>query len=694
MSRKRSRRPSRQPLADGADARRSEKAGAAHRSRVPQWLIAAGLVAGTALVYASVASFNFVNLDDRHYIHENPEVVSGLSWNSIRWSFTTQHAANWHPLTWISHMADCQFFGLAPGPPHVVNLLLHITSVCVLFVVLRRMMGRVGPSAFASALFAIHPLHVESVAWVSERKDVLSGLFAMLTIAAYAAYASRPSIGRYVLVAVLFIAGLLAKPMLVTLPFVLLLLDIWPLARLETSSPGRLAAEKVPLLALSGVSSVLTFFAQRHGLAVVGVDTLPPVPRIEHAMISAVIYLRQTVWPANLAAFYPLTAISWLQATLAAAFLIALSVAALHLRRRAPYLIVGWLWFLGMLVPVIGLVQVGAASHADRYTYLPHVGLFIALAYGAADMTGHLPRQVVIGSALGVLLALALTAHGQVAYWANSVALWTRTVDVNPDSYRAHFNLADALMEENHVAPALAEYQRSLDLNPDFARAQLDLARTLAQSGRTAEALPHYEAALRLTPSDPDTLNGYGNALAALGRLPDAARALQAAIRLRPDFAEALSNLGSVLLTQGQTDEAIANYARAAALEPQSADVHGNFANALYLRGRTTEAIAEARRALTLAPNMASAHEILGLALQAAHQPQEAAGELNEALRLEPSHGRWHYRLALVMLDLHQRGEAIAHLRTAVNLEPGFTPARDLLAELLKAPGAANGGRS
>ncbi len=692
MSRKRTRRHTRHPLADSEDARRSQEARAVRPPYLSRWLIAASLAAGTALVYAGVAHFNFVNLNDRHYIHENPEVVAGLSWSGIRWAFTTQHAANWHPLTWISHMVDCQLFGLAPGPPHVVNLLLHIASVCVLFLVLCRMTGRVGPSAFASALFAIHPLHVESVAWVAERKDVLSGLFAMLTVAAYAGYATRPSVGRYVLMTTLFAAGLLVKPMLVTLPFALLLLDVWPLDRIRTTTWGRLAAEKVPLLVLSAVSSVMTFLAQRQGLAVVGTDQLPLVPRIEHAVVAAVIYLRQTIWPANLAAFYPLTAISWAQATLAAVLLVALSVGALRLRRRAPYLIVGWLWFVGMLIPVIGLVQVGAEAHADRYTYLPHVGLFIALAFGAAEATRLLPRTLVTGTALGVLVLLAIATNRQLMYWANSVALWTRAVEVTPDSYRAHFNLADAFNEDNRVTPALAEYQRSLALNPDFGRAQLDFAQALAQSGRTTDALPHFEAALRLSPSDPDTLNGYGNALAALGRFPEAARALQAAIRLRPGFPEALSNLGSVLLTQGQIDDAIANYARAAELQPESADVHSNFANALYLRGRTTEAIAEARRAISLAPGMASAHEILGLALQAARQPQDAAREMNEALRLEPSHARWHYRLALVLVDLHQPAEAIAHLRVAVSQEPGFTPARNLLAELLKSPAGVRGG--
>src|SRR6266571_5542154 len=411
------------------------------RLNTPRLLVAVGvcvsLVVFTWIVFGQTLRHDFVNYDDPRYVYQNTRITSGLNISGIAWAFTHIHSENWHPLTTITHMLDCQLYGLKASGHHFTNVLLHTIAVLLLFVVLQQMTGAFWRSAFVAALFAIHPLHVESVAWVAERKDVLSGVFFMLTLLAYFHYTRAPSNLRYLIVAFVFALGLMSKPMLVTLPFVLLLLDYWPLERIKAQRPDigrqllKLIAEKIPLIVLSAVSGVITFLAQRHAIG--WTEQLPMLARINNAIVTYVIYVRQMFWPGNLAVFYPHpeNRLPQWEIGLAVALLACITTTALVLRKVAPYLITGWFWYLGMLVPVIGLVQVGWQGHADRYTYLPQVGLYIAGTWAIADLTASFRRRILLGAAaLLIIGALSWTAWIQTSYWRDSEMLFTHALAV------------------------------------------------------------------------------------------------------------------------------------------------------------------------------------------------------------------------------------------------------------------------
>src|SRR5262245_61167751 len=404
---------------------------------VTDLLVCLGLVAVTLAVFGQTLTHDFVNFDDHVYVYENPLVIRGLSTEGVIEAFTHTHARNWHPLTTLSHMLDCQLYGLNAGGHHLTNIILHTISVLLLLLVLKQMTGALWQSAFVAALFAIHPLHVESVAWIAERKDVLSAVFLMLTLAAYARYVRAPSARRYLLVALLFGFGLMSKSMLVTLPFVLLLLDYWPLDRFgaHKSEVRRrlptLIKEKIPFLALSTFSCMATLFAQRQGPS--AIDQLPFLWRLENAFVTYVTYVWQMLWPARLAVFYPHPndRLPLLQVTGAVALLVGTSLVVISLRRTLPYLVTGWFWYLGMLVPVIGVVQVGEQAHADRYTYLPQVGLYIMIAWTVGDLLVESTRRR--RALVGVIAAMAVVslsarAFGQTSYWKNSETLWNHAL--------------------------------------------------------------------------------------------------------------------------------------------------------------------------------------------------------------------------------------------------------------------------
>ncbi len=462
-------------------------------------VIALALAALVAAVYAPVRHFDFVQLDDPAYVTENPRVLRGLTLDGAAWALTTGHAANWHPVTWLSHMLDVELFGVAAGPHHLTNLLLHAANTLLLFGLLLRMTGALWRSAFVAALFGIHPLHVESVAWVAERKDVLSTLFWLLTTWAYVAYVRARAPRRtvaYVLALLLFAVGLMAKPMLVTLPFTLLLLDWWPLGRWDAATPPRsslwpLVREKIPFFALAAASSVATFVVQQRGGAVSAVGSEPSALRLQNALVSAVAYLRDMVWPAGLTMIYPFPSSipAW---HVAAACLVVggVSFAAWRLARSHPFLAVGWLWYLGTLVPVLGLVRVGLQARADRYTYVPLIGVFIALAWGGAALAGRvrlrLPGRPALQSAAlavlaaAVVLALALAARQQVGYWKDNVTLWTRAtvLTLHMDEYEAHMSLGATLADQGRTDEALRHFAEAVRLRPDSAearRAEYDL---------------------------------------------------------------------------------------------------------------------------------------------------------------------------------------------------------------------------
>ncbi len=641
------------PSGDNPATQSSERADSFLSKRV--FLACVILIALSVIVYAPLAGFGFVTWDDPTYVYSNPQVAQGLTWQGIQWAFTSTVASNWHPATWLSHMLDVQLYGMNPGPHHITSLVLHILNTLLLFGLLFRMTGAWGRSAFAAGLFALHPLHVESVAWIAERKDVLSTLFWMLTIAAYVAYVRRPRPGRYLLVLALFGLGLMAKPMLVTLPFVLLLLDFWPLQRVEVGHsagqsalaafrqqvPGllRLVREKLPLFALAAVSSAVTVLAQRHGGAVRGLEAVPLGLRLANALAAYLAYIGKMVWPVRLAAFYPLGAATPVfEACLGALLLFAVTVFAVRARRRHGYLLVGWLWYVGTLVPVIGLVQVGDQSMADRYTYVPLIGLFLIAAWGAPELLARWQHgRLALPAAAGcVLLACAALAGAQVRYWSDSAALWQRALAVTEGNYIAHNELGDILMEQGRVEEAIPHFVESLRIKPGFALAQINLGLALMRQGKFDEAARSFGEAVRITPGFAEAHDEWGQALARQGKFDEAIGQYTEAVRLKPDFALAQANLGTALMQQGRFDEAARSLEEALRLKPEFPEAHHRLGNVLARQGRANEAIGQYTEALRLKPDFAEAHNDLGVTLGQQGRLEEAAQHFGEALRLKP----------------------------------------------------------
>ena len=568
--------------------------------------IVAGLAVATLVAYAPVRQFDFVDLDDSWYVYQNPSVLAGLTWSSIAWAFTTGHAANWHPLTWLSHMTDVDLFGPAPGPHHAVNLALHVAATLVLFGWWRQMTGAVGRSAFVAALFALHPLHVESVAWVSERKDVLSSVLWFLTAWAYTAHVSASSQfwrrrAGYAVVIALYAMGLLAKPMLVTLPFTLLLLDVWPLRRIDPRlSPRawlRLFVEKAPLFALAAASSAITFVVQRQGGAVSALEAMPGATRFANALVAYVVYLRKTIWPVDLAVFYPYPPgfNIWFVAG-CATFLLVITALVIRVGDRWPYAFVGWLWYVGTLVPVIGLVQVGTQAMADRYTYIPLIGIFALVAWGAVDLLGRYARAALPAAAVVVILMSAAATRAQVLHWRDSLAIWQHAVAVTAGNYRAHNSLGAVLGNQGRTAEAIVQFEEALRLRPDHSEAHHihhNLGRALADTGRLNDSLPHYREALRIKPDFAEAHNNLGLALASLGRFDEARQHYERALQAAPSMAIAHNNLGLALHGLGRPDEAIARYTEAIRLDPAYAEAYNNRGYVHGSAGRSDPAIAD-----------------------------------------------------------------------------------------------------
>ena len=528
-------------------------------------VICAALIAITWIVFAQTLGHEFVNYDDPAYVSENENIRSGLNWHSVAWAFTHVHSQNWHPLTTMSHMLDCQLFGLKPGAHHFVNVLLHSASAVLLFLLLEQMTRNGGgiatlwSSAFVAAIFAIHPLHVESVAWISERKDVLSGLFFMLTLLAYFRYTRKPNIWRDLVMSILFACGLMSKPMLVTLPIVLLLLDYWPLNRFEQSNAVKLVLEKVPLAVLSIASAVVTLIVQNEGIGLVRPEVLPLSWRFTNAFSVYLIYVWQMIWPANLALGYshPARLPIW-EVAGSAALLIAISLCIFAGRKRSPYLIVGWAWYLIMLLPVIGLVQVGGQSHADRYTYLPQVGLYIAATWGVVDLSRwrRYPSPVLGAAAAIILTALSLRAASQVWYWHDSERLWRHVLAVTTQNEVAHLGLGRFLLEQKRLDGGIIEYESAAKIgqpNPDI---ETTLANLLLKQGRMEEAIQHYQNVIQLEPSSALAHYNLAVGLHRQGHLTEAIVHYKAALKIDPNYPDAEYFLGEALLQNGQPDEA------------------------------------------------------------------------------------------------------------------------------------------
>jgi Flp pilus assembly protein TadD len=556
-------------------------------------------------VFGQTIRYNFVNFDDDLYVYDSRAIKAGLTTKGIAAAFTTPHARNWHPLTTISHMLDCQLYGLNAGRHHATNMLLHTFAVLLLFRVLQQMTSSIWKSSLVAALFAVHPLHVESVAWVSERKDVLSAVFFFLMLSAYTSYARGPSVGRYLLVAGLFGAGLMSKAMLVTAPVILLLLDYWPLRRTagrktkskhrtvalsgHTSPVSRLILEKVPFFVLAAGACVVTFVVQKRA-----VGAIPPLPlpwRVENAVVSYLIYVWQTLWPTRLAVFYPHpndTLTVW-EVILASGLLVTITLTAILFRSKRPYLFTGWLWYLVMLVPVIGLVQVGEQGHADRYTYLPHVGLFLLMVWGVADVIQ--PHRSIwrfaAVTAPVIIVALAATAYIQTSYWRNSESLWTHALAVTSNNDFAHNNLGYLCIDSGNLNEAISHFEAAAMIrhnkthkhyNVGSAFVEMNLADALARKGESDEAMVHYQESIRLEPNYADAYYNRGNLLLAKGNIDDAIADWEKTLQLQPNDADAHTCLGNALLRKGSLNEAIAHYQTALALAPDDPHSRNNLA--------------------------------------------------------------------------------------------------------------------
>jgi len=621
-------------------------------------------------VYWPVLKCEFVKYDDDKYVTENPNVKRGITYDSVIWAFTTPHYHMWHPLTSLTYLLDYRLFGLNPKWFHLTSLLFHIASTLLLFGILKRMTAAVWPSLFVAAAFALHPLNVESVAWVSERKNVLSTFFWMLTIAAYIRYTDRPHLGRFLLVVLVFALATMTKPMVVTLPFALLLLDYWPLGRLQFKRAGdeqdieqaeseqddgrrvplwRLLVEKIPLFVLVTALSAVTFIASQRGGVMSGWHNVPLKYRLENALVSYVTYISKMVWPARLAVFYPhpFNKLSIWQVVASALVLLAVSVAVLWFVRRRKYMTVGWLWYLGILVPVIGIVQVGSQAMADRYAYLPFIGLFIMIAWGLYELLASWRyRKIVLGpAALAVLLTLAVCTRLQLRHWRNNKALFEHAINVTEDNFVMNNNYANVLKDMGEVEKAVEHfynalrirpnspeiynnlgiafrrldrpddaimcYRKALELKAYFPQARYNLASELARRGKTDEAIEHYRMVLQLRPDDVDTLSGLGFALAQKGRFDEAIGYYQKALKIEPDSIITRGRLGLALAGIKKFDEAIEQFLIVLKANPRDLEMHCNVGILLAAQGKTEEAIKAYRRALEIDPNYTKARNLL-----------------------------------------------------------------------------------
>ena len=579
------------------------------------WVFAL-LTAAVFAAYGQTLRFGFVSYDDPAYVTDNIHVNAGVTWNGIVWAFTHSWAGNWFPLTWLSHMLDCQLFGLDSGLHHLTNVCIHVLATFLLYAVLRRITNARWPSAMVAALFALHPLHVESVAWIAERKDVLSAFFWMLTLWAYAKYVARPGPLRYALTLLAFCLGLMAKPMVVTLPLVMLLLDYWPFAR------GLRLLEKLPFFGLSAAASVVTYLVHQKVAAVASLESLPMGPRIENALVSYAVYVGKMFWPTRLAVFYPYPSGSlvW-PAILAGLGLAVVTAAAVRAARQRPYFLVGWLWYLVTLAPVIGLIQAGQQARADRYMYIPMIGLSIALVWGAREILQSRPR---LGAAiaLGIAAACAALTWSQAGYWRDSVSLFQHAVDVTTDNYIARFNLAGVLSMRGDDGEAARQLAEAVRIRPGSALAHLGLGRLLAKQGRTEEALAQLHTAALLQPGDASIHYQIGAALGAAGRTYEAAGELSEAVRLDPNDADARGNLGMALAILGRLPEAAGEFSTAVQLKPDDASARFNLGTALARLGRWREAVAQFSEAVRIDPGYAEAR----VALEEATAAERGAG--------------------------------------------------------------------
>lgn len=663
-------------------------------------LICLFLVLVTLVAFWQVKNNGFINLDDDLYVTDNPHVKKGLTLRGILWAFTTMHSGYWHPMTWLSHLFVYDLFGLNPVGHHIANLLLHVANTLLLFLLFQRMTAAPWRSGFVAALFALHPLHVESVAWVAERKDVLCAFFWMLTMWAYVSYVEKPKFHRYLLVGLCFILALMSKPMAVTLPFVLLLLDYWPLGRLQfdksknddrrRTSILRLISEKVPLFFITAILSWLTILATLKGGAVATIGKLPLEIRIGNALISYIMYISKMLWPQGLAVLYPHPIILPLwEVTGASLLLMVITVLVIRAGRKRSYYIVGWFWYLGTLVPVIGLIQVGVQAMADRFTYLPLIGLFMMIAYGVPDILAQwrYRRVVLIVSASLVLLILMIATLSQVKLWRNSITLFTHTLQVTNNNSIIHNNLGVTLARQGKDQEAIVHYKKALEIKSNYADAHYNLGVLLARQGKEQEAVAQFIETLRIKPDYAQAHNDLGLILTKQGKIQEALTHFTEAIRTNPNYGEAHFNLGIALLRQGRIPEAIVHFNQSLRINPNDDRVHQNLGVVLASQGKIEEAIAHITQALRINPNNADAHYSLASLLSRQGNDQEAMVHYTEALRIKPDDAEAHYQLAEILSRQGKNEEAIIHLTEAVRITPNYGEAHLALGRIYSSMG-------
>ena len=697
------------------------------------------LTLATLAVFWQVRHHDFIDLDDCMYVTQNVHVQKGLSPHSIAWAFTSFDAGFWIPLTWLSFMLDFELYGLNAGGYHLTNLFFHVLNTLLLFLLLNKMTRQSWRSGFVAALFSLHPLRVESVAWVTERKDVLSTFFLILAIWSYLRYLERLERKRYLVVLLTFTLGLMAKPMVVTFPFVLLLLDYWPLGRLQLGHidagsqaenyppinhshevlPTRLLVrEKLPFFAVAAGFSISTAFAHSSVHALGNLDKYPLGIRFANALIAYVSYIWKMIWPHNLTVLYLYSreSVSMLQAVGAGILLAGISVLLIWTGRRYRYLVVGWLWYLGTLVPVIGLVQVGSQAMADRYTYVPLIGLFIIIIWGVPDlMVRWQYRRTAIAFATSLLLPfLMVSTWTQLSHWQDSKKLWEYTLAVSPNKYYAYDNLGEIASDEGNLEKAIAYYTKAFEANPyyepaisnigsifykqgkydeaikrfyqalkigpDNAVVHSNLGEAFSRQGNLDKAIFHFTQAVTLDPKNFKAHNHLGMILARQGKLNQAISHFSEAVKINPNYAEAHTNLGALLVQQGNFDEAIAHLSRALSLKPDYAAAHNNMGDALARQGEFDEAISHYAQALRINPDYVDAHRNLAILLATRGKLEEAVYHFSEVLRIQPNSAQAHNNLGYLLAQQGKFDEAIFHFNQALRLQPDFTQARVNLA--------------
>ena len=659
-------------------------------------LVCIFLAGATLTAYWQVLQSDFVNLDDPMYVTENRYVNTGFTWENIRWAFSMGKVAYWHPLTWVSHILDCQLYGLRPGLHHLTNLIIHVANTLLLFGVLKRVTGAVWKSAFVAALFALHPINVDSVAWVAERKNVLSTLLWLLTIWAYAIYAQHGGVRRYLITLFLFALGLLAKPMLVTLPPVMLLLDYWPLGRfslrqklksqisnsklsVRASPTFELVMEKVPFFVLSAVSSYLSFTSVRLLGITISTELVPMKFRIENALVSYVRYIDKIIWPRNLAVFYPYPekVATW-ESTSALAVLLFVTFVLLVVFRRKRYLGIGWLWYIGTLIPVIGLVQAGLwPTMADRWAYVPMMGLAILTTWGVGDIAAkwrlRVPTLVIpAGAYLSVLL---VCTYLQVGHWRNSFTLFTHALDVTSGNYIAHLNLGNVLLKEKKTDEAIHHYKNAIEIHNNYKDAHYNLGIALGLQEKYDDAVKEFYTVLRLDKNYWKAGFHLANALAKTGHLDEAIARYENVVQLHPNDVEVYNNFALALVKKGKVNEAIEYYNKCLEINPGSVEVLNNLSIALTEQGKFDLAIAQLQKALGLKPSFAETYYNLAGTLRQMGQIDEAATYYKKAVQLNPDNSDAYYGLGLILAQQKKYDEAIVHLERTIQLKPDFAQA-------------------